>query len=288
MRNIPLHFCFREVVKSLASLKDIQDRINSTKKTRQITKAMEMVSASKLSRAEENAKQYTAYSDKIQEVIANIASNTQGASHPMLQRRDVQKTGYIIVTADSGLAGAYNSNVVRKLTQTIEERHTSADEYTVIAIGRMGAEFCEKRNIPLTDTVTGLDDQPKYAEIKEIASKAVQLYEDEEIDELSIIYNHSASAISQVVQTNTLVPISDIEEVEATSVYEYEPDEEQVLKTLLPQYAESLIYGALLDAKASEHAARMTAMKSATDNADELIDDLTLLFNRASKAAITQ
>ena len=275
-------------MKSLASLKDIQDRINSTGKTKQITKAMEMVSASKLSKAEENAKRYASYSEKIQEVIANIASTGSDVTHPMMERREVKKTGYIIVTADSGLAGAYNSNVLRKLYQTVEERHTSTDEYTVIAIGRMGVDFCKKQNMPVSDTVIGLQDQPKYAEIKAIASNAVQMYEDEEIDELIIIYNKFVSAISQVVQTNTLVPISDIDSVDATSTYEYEPDEEQILKVLLPQYAESLVYGALLEAKASEHAARMTAMKSATDNADELIDELTLSFNRARQAAITQ
>ncbi len=275
-------------MKSLASLRDIQDRINSTSKTKQITKAMEMVSASKLSKAEENAKRYSSYSDKIQEVIANIASNSTDVTHPMLERRDVKKTGYIIVTADSGLAGAYNSNVLRKLYQTVQERHTSTDEYTVIAIGRMGVEFCKKRNMPLANTVLGLQDHPQYAEIKEIASNAVQMFENEEIDELIIIYNEFVSAISQVVQMNTLVPISNIDNVKATSSYEYEPDEEQILKALLPQYAESLIYGALLQAKASEHAARMTAMKSATDNADELIDELTLSFNRARQAAITQ
>ncbi|HZW67902.1 MAG TPA: ATP synthase F1 subunit gamma [Pseudogracilibacillus sp.] len=272
----------------MASLKDIQDRINSTAKTKQITKAMEMVSASKLSRAEENAKRYASYSDKIQEVIANIASNSSDANHPMLERREVKKTAYIIVTADSGLAGAYNANVLRTLTRTIEENHSSPDEYTAIAIGRMGSEFCKKQNIPVIDEVIGLQDQPRYAEIAAIAANAVQLFVDEEIDELVIIYNHFVSAISQVVKTNTLVPISNIDSTKATSSYEYDPDEEQILKTLLPQYAESLIYGALLDAKASEHAARMTAMKSATDNADELIDDLTLSFNRARQAAITQ
>jgi len=125
-------------VKSLASLKDIQDRINSTKKTQQITRAMQMVSASKLARAEENAKRYASYSEKIQEVIANIASNNSDVSHPMLERREVKRTGYILVTADSGLAGAYNSNVIRKLYTTIAERHKSQDEFTIIGIGRMG------------------------------------------------------------------------------------------------------------------------------------------------------
>jgi len=275
-------------VKSLASLKDIQDRINSTKKTQQITRAMQMVSASKLSRAEENAKRYVAYSSKIQDVIANIASAKSDVSHPMLEKREVKRTGYILITADSGLAGAYNSNVIRRLHQTIEEKHSSTDEFVVIGIGKMGIEYCERQDIPLKDSIVGIADHPQFAEIKAIAANAVQLYEDEEIDELVIIYNRFVSAISQEVESTTLVPISEIGEGKATSQYEYEPSEGAILKNLLPQYAESLIFGALLDAKASEHAARMTAMQSATDNADELIDDLTLSFNRARQAAITQ
>jgi len=275
-------------VKGLASLKDIQDRITSTTNTKQITKAMEMVSASKLTRAEENAKRYYSYSNKIQEVISNIASNNTDISHPMLERREVKRTGYILVTADSGLAGAYNSNAIRKLHDTIQERHTSQEDFTVIGIGRMGVDYCKKNDITLSEEIIGVADQPKYADIQGIASRAVQMYIDEEIDELVIIFNHYVSAISQEVQMNRLIPISNIDEVEATSAYEYEPSEQKILNVILPQYAESLIYGALLDAKASEHAARRTAMNSATDNADDLIDDLTLSFNRARQAAITQ
>lgn len=276
-------------MKSLASLKDIQDRINSTKKTQQITRAMQMVSASKLNKAEESAKRYVDYRSKIQSVIANIANSNSDVSHPMLEKREVKKTGYILITADSGLAGAYNSNVIRRLHQVVEEKHTSTDEFVVIGIGRMGIDFCKKQDIPLKDSIIGIADHPQFADIKEIASNAVQMYENEEIDELVIIYNQFVSAISQEVQQTTLVPISNIgDSNDATSQYEYEPSEEAILKTLLPQYAESLIFGALLDAKASEHAARMTAMQSATDNADELIDDLTLSFNRARQAAITQ
>lgn len=275
-------------MKSLASLKDIQDRINSTKKTQQITRAMQMVSASKLARAEENAKRYASYSEKIQEVIANIASNNSDVSHPMLERREIKRTGYILVTADSGLAGAYNSNVIRKLYTTIAERHKSQDEFTIIGIGRMGVDYCRKNDYELADTVIGLADQPQYAEIKGIASRAVQLFADEKIDELKIIYNHFVSAISQEVQMDTLIPVTNIDAAESSSTYEYEPNEESILEVLLPQYAESLVYGALLDAKASEHAARMTAMSAATDNADDLIGDLTLSYNRARQAAITQ
>ncbi|MGM8364787.1 ATP synthase F1 subunit gamma [Virgibacillus sp. W0181] len=272
----------------MASLREIKGRIDSTTKTKQITNAMQMVSASKMSRAEENARKFAPYSDKIQEVVASIANNNSDVSHPMLKRRDVKKTGYLVITSDSGLAGAYNSSVLKHLYQSIHKRHNSTDEYTVITVGRMGFDFCTKRDLPVSQNVLGLSDQPRFAEIKELASKSVQMYSDEEIDELIIIYNHYVSAISQVVTTKTLLPITNIESSGAASDYEYEPDQEQILKTLLPQYAESLIYGALLQAKASEHAARMTAMKSATDNADDLIGDLTLSYNRARQAAITQ
>src|SRR5690625_269059 len=148
---------------------------------------MQMVSASKLSRAEENAKRYTSYSSKIQEVISNIASNNSDVSHPMLERREVKKTGYIIITADSGLAGAYNSNIVRKLHQIVQEKHRSTDEYTIIGIGRMGIEFCKKQKINLSESIIGIADQPKYVEIKGITSSVVQFTITEENYEFFIL-----------------------------------------------------------------------------------------------------
>ncbi|MFD1172483.1 ATP synthase F1 subunit gamma [Oceanobacillus picturae] len=272
----------------MASLRDIKGRIDSTKKTKQITKAMEMVSASKMSKAEQNAKAFVPYGEKIQEVVKSIAANNPDASHPMLEKREVKKTGYLVITSDRGLAGAYNSSVLRNMYQTIQRNHQSTDEYTVIAVGRMGFDFCRKRGLPVAKSILGLADQPNFSEIKELASETVQMYIDEEIDELNIFYNHYLSAISQQVTTTKLLPITDMETTGSTSEYEYEPNQEQILNVLLPQYAEALIYGALLDGKASEHAARMTAMRSATDNADELIGDLTLSYNRARQAAITQ
>lgn len=274
----------------MASLRDIKGRITSTKKTKQITKAMEMVSASKMNRAERNAKQFVPYSEKIQEVVASISQGGGDASHPMLEARDVKRTGYLVITSDRGLAGAFNSSVLRKVYQQIRQHHTSAEEYTLITLGRVGRDFFRKRNIPVDMDITGISDQPDFADIKDIASDTVQLYTDEEIDQLYIYYNHYVSAITQEVTEKKVLPLTNINEEAkaATSSYEYEPDQEQILEVLLPQYAESLIYGALLDSKASEHAARMTAMKSATDNADDLIGDLTLSYNRARQAAITQ
>ncbi|QSS99830.1 F0F1 ATP synthase subunit gamma [Pontibacillus sp. ALD_SL1] len=273
----------------MASLRDIKNRISSTKKTKQITKAMEMVSASKLNRAEQNARSFNPYMDKIQEVVASIANGGGDVSHPMLNTRPVKKTGYLVITSDRGLAGAYNSSVLRKVYQKVQDTHSSKDEYTVIPMGRVGRDFFTKRDMPIEREITGVADQPAFADIKDVASEAVQLYTDGVIDELYIYYNHYVSAITQEVQETKLLPLTDIStEGKKLSSYEYEPDQDQILKSLLPQYAESLIFGALLDGKASEHAARMTAMKAATDNADDLIGDLTLSYNRARQASITQ
>lgn len=273
----------------MASLRDLKARIDSTKKTRQITAAMEMVSASKMGKAERNAKGFIPYSNKIQEVVADIANSNFDVTHPMLQKRKVNKTGYLIITSDKGLVGAYNSHVLKSLVQTIEERHNDSSEYTIMVMGSKGYDFCRKRNMPISNSILGVSDQPHYADIKEIASETVQMYTDGEIDELIIFYNHYVSAISQEVTKRQLLPIENIENHgNVNSDYEYEPNQEEILAVLLPQYAESLIFGALLDAKASEHAASMTAMKNATDNAGELIDDLSLHYNRARQAAITQ
>ncbi|MFX3624439.1 MAG: ATP synthase F1 subunit gamma [Ectobacillus sp.] len=273
----------------MASLRDIKTKIVSTKKTSQITKAMEMVSASKLNRAEQNAKSFVPYMDKIQEVVANVASGSKGVNHPMLIARPVKRTGYIVITSDRGLAGAYNSNVLRALSKEIKERHNmDSSQYAVIVIGRVGRDYLKRRNFNIIDEITGLSDQPVFADIKDIASRAVAMFTDGAYDELYIYYNHYVSKIQQEVEAKKILPLTDVESNQPTTVYEFEPSEEGILKVLLPQYAESLVYGALLDGKASEHAARMTAMKNATDNALEVIDTLTLSYNRARQAAITQ
>jgi len=272
----------------LASLRDIKTRINSTKKTSQITKAMEMVSASKLNRAETSAKSFVPYMEKIQEVVANIALGSTDVSHPMLEKRPVKKTGYVVITSDRGLAGAFNSNVLRAVYQTIQERHRSTDEYAVIAIGKVGRDFFKKRGMPVVEEIVGLGDDISFSDIKEIASNTVKLFEDGKVDEIYMFFNHYVSAIQQEVTEKKLLPLSDIAANKKMTSYEFEPSQEDILAVLLPQYAESLIYGALLDSKASEHAARMTAMKNATDNAKELINTLTLSYNRARQAAITQ
>ena len=275
----------------MASLRDIQTRIGSTKKTKQITNAMQMVSASKLSRAEQSATSFVPYSEKMQEIVKHIALSNETFEHPMLKPREIKKTAYFVITSDRGLAGPFNSGILRKVYRMIRERHQSTDEYTLIVVGRMGRDFFKQRNMPITNEIIGLSDQPVFADIQDLTSESVQLYIEEEIDELNIVYNHYISAISQEVVSKKILPLAGFDEEEnqfSHSEYEFEPSKAEILESLLPQYAESLIYGALLDSKASEHASRMTAMRSATDNANELIDDLSLQYNRARQAAITQ
>lgn len=274
----------------MASLRDIKARINSTKKTQQITKAMEMVAASKLNRAQMLVQSYAPYAEKIREVVASIAStNTADVSHPMLETRPVKKTAYVLIFSDSGLAGGYNVNLLRDFLQKVEERHSSSEEYGVLILGSIGSELIRRRNIPVLGEIVGISDEPTFAEIKAITSQAVDLYAKEEVDELYVWHNHFISPIQQKVTETKLLPLSDLtEQVEIKQMYEFEPSAEAILEQLLPQYAESLIFGALLDAKASEFGARMTAMSAATDNAETLIDELTLSFNRARQAAITQ
>ena len=273
----------------MASLRDIKKRINSTKKMSQITKAMQMVSASKMSRAEVNAKSFVPYMEKIQEVTTSVALNAEDTTHPMLKSRPVKKTGYIVITADRGLAGSYNSNVLREVTRTIQARHKSNDEFAIIALGRVGRDFFVKKGMNVILDIIGLHDQPAFTDIKDFTSKTVEMFSDGTFDELYIYYSHYVNAIKYDVTEKKILPFTDMNANSGkTNSYEYEPSAEAILEVLLPQYAESLIYGAVLDSKASEHAARMTAMKSATDNANDIIRSLDLSYNRARQAAITQ
>lgn len=269
--------------------KEIKRRIKSVQNTRQITKAMKMVAAAKLRRAQERAESSRPYSEKIKDVISSIAAGTKDFSHPMLEDRSVQKTGYLVITSDRGLAGGYNANVLRLVQNTIKTKHSSTDEYMIFVIGKKGRDFFKKRNQPIVEEVTGLSDNPTLTEIKDISSKAIQLFGAQAFDELILFYNRFDSAIQQTPIEKKLLPLQSDEVLSGPKMsYEYEPSSEVVLEKLLPKYAETLIYSALLEAKASEFGARMTAMGSATDNASEMIDSLTLQFNRARQAAITQ
>lgn len=272
----------------MGSLREIKQRITATNKMSQITKAMQMISASKLNRAESNARSFVTYMDKIEEVVSSVGSVSRDSTHPMLDVRPVKKTGYIVITSDRGLAGSFNSNILRTVYNTIQERHKSTDEYVIIAIGAVARDFFLKRGANVVLDIVGLADHPSFEEIKDIASKTVGLFTDETIDELNLYYTHYKSAIQHIVTDRQLLPVANLEVSDAVTQYEFEPSADAILEVLLPQYAESLVFGAILESKASEHAARMTAMKSATDNAEDIIGELNLVYNRARQAAITQ
>ncbi|WP_306220380.1 ATP synthase F1 subunit gamma [Cohnella sp. WQ 127256] len=269
-------------------MREIKRSIKSKQNTKQITKAMEMVAAAKLRKAQEAALASRPYADKMKEVISSIASGAGGSKHPMLQTRPIKRTAYLVITSDRGLAGGYNANILRKVLLTIKENHRSPEEYAVFVIGRKGRDFFARRNITLVDEITGLSDTPKFSDIKEIAARAVKGYEDGTFDELHLAYNKFYNALTQVPTLKQLLPLGQIEAGTDKPDYEYEPSSEEVLNVLLPKYAETLVFSALLEGKASEFGARMTAMGNATKNATKMISDLTLTYNRARQAAITQ
>ena len=275
----------------MGSLKEIDTRIKSTKKMKQITKAMNMVSSSKLRRAESNTKRRSLYMEKMQDAITAVAGADKNSRHPMLQQRKVKKSAYLVITSDKGLAGAYNANVLKHLIKDIEEKHASKDDYSILVLGQTGVDFLKNKGYDIHDSLIDVPDQPSFKEVQAIAKKAIDLYSEEEVDEVKIYFSHFVSVLENTPSTKTVLPLSPEDSSLGhgqLSSYEFEPDKEAILSVILPQYVESLIYGTILDAKASEHATRMTAMKNASDNASEIIDDLSIQYNRARQAAITQ
>lgn len=255
---------------------------------KQITKAMELVAASKLKRAQDAALAARPYAEKMKEVISSIAAGTDNPSHPMLQSREIRRTGYLVITSDRGLAGGYNANVLRLAMAEIRRHQEAGEEFVIMVIGRKGRDFMKRRKIPIAHEITGLPDSPAYADIRPIAKAAVEGFTNGEYDELYLVYNEFRNAITQVPVKKRLLPLTEENLSGDRTRYEYEPSAEEVLNALLPRYAETLVYSAVLDSKASEHGARMTAMGNASKNASSMIDKLTLEYNRARQAAITQ
>lgn len=286
------------------SLIDIKRRIASTKKTRQITSAMQMVSGAKLNQVEKRSSAYQLYADKVRTTVTHLAQSqllTLAASQvaeqknddmrvlvsDLLQARPVKKVGYLVITSDRGLVGSYNSNILKSMLDVLKsDKHES----TIMAIGGVGADFFKGRNVNVAYEYRGVSDTPTFNEVREIVKTAVSMYRNEVFDELYVCYNHHVNSLTSAFRVEKMLPINDLdpEEVQDTPVhYLTEPDLDAVLDAVLPQYAESLIFGAIMDAKTAEHAASMTAMKSATDNADDLISNLSTRYNRARQAAIT-
>ncbi|AXJ13404.1 F0F1 ATP synthase subunit gamma [Streptococcus pluranimalium] len=275
------------------SLSEIKGKIASTKKTSQITGAMQMVSAAKLTKSEQAAKDFQVYASKVRQITTDLmkAELLTGSSNPMLISRPVKKTGYIVITSDKGLVGGYNSTILKSMMDTISEYHPEGNDFEIIAIGGMGSDFFKARGIDVAFELRGLEDQPSFEEVARIISKSVEMYKNELFDELYVCYNHHVNSLTSQVRMQQMLPITELDVNQASeggASFELEPNREAILEQLLPQYTESLIYGAIVDAKTAEHAAGMSAMQTATDNAKNVINDLTIQYNRARQAEITQ
>ena len=276
------------------SLNDIKTKIASTKNTSQITNAMQMVSAAKLGRSEEAARNFQVYAQKVRKLLTDIlhGNGSGGSTNPMLISRPVKKTGYIVITSDRGLVGGYNSSILKAVMELKEEYHPDGTGFEMICIGGMGADFFKARGIQPLYELRGLADQPSFDEVRKIISKTVEMYQNELFDELYVCYNHHVNTLTSQMRVEQMLPIVDLDPNEADDNYsltfELETSREEILEQLLPQFAESMIYGAIIDAKTAENAAGMTAMQTATDNAKKVINDLTIQYNRARQAAITQ
>jgi len=270
----------------LASVRDIRRRIRSVKSTQQITKAMKMVAAAKLRKAQDRVIAARPFARQLQDVLARLAQAASDAKHPLLEVREVKNIAYVVVSADRGLCGGYNANIIRMGTAAVAEATVPA---RVVAVGRKGRDFFRRTGTPIASEFVALGDDPSFIQAKEISSEVVRLYTEREVDEVRLIYTEFVTAITQRPAHVKLLPLKAPEQAATTKgLYLFEPSAEEILETLLPKYVETLLFRALLEAKASELGAKMTAMGAATDAAKDMIDRLTLIMNRARQAAITK
>jgi F-type H+-transporting ATPase subunit gamma len=273
----------------MPSLIDIRRRIRSVKNTQQITKAMKMVSAAKLRRAQDRVIAARPYASALRKVIANVAAAGAGddrvAANPLLAQRPEKHALLILVSADKGLAGAFNTNLIKAAVRFPAE-HGGA-ETTLELIGRKGRDFFRKRNAKVSGDQIGLAAKPQYEETAAIARRAMEMFRKEEIDAVYLLYNEFKSIMTQRVTLSRVLPV-EVKAEQAAVDYIFEQPPGEMLEALLPRYVEMEIYRALLESTAAEHAARMTAMDAATSNAGDVIDTLTLNMNRVRQASITK
>jgi len=274
----------------MPSLKDIKKRIGSVKNTSQITKAMKMVSAAKLRRAQEAVVAARPYADKLNYVLSSLALREDAEAHPLLQERGKQKALVLLMTADRGRCGGFNANISKAAEKFIKEQTDGFEEYELMIVGRKGAEYLRHRNVPIGKVHANITGSISYQTAALIGQEVVEQYEAGEYDAVYLVFNAFQSAISQVPTVQQLLPIvpREVDEREHIAQYLYEPSRGEVLSQILPKQVEVQIFRGLLESVASEHGARMSAMDSASKNAGEMINKLTLQYNRARQAAITK
>jgi F-type H+-transporting ATPase subunit gamma len=276
----------------------LRRRIRSVQSTKKITRAMELIAASRIVRAQARVEAAVPYSDQITEVVHDLADAGGAIDSPLLVARpEIRRVAHIVITADRGLCGAYNSSVLRAAEGEIEEHRELGRDSSVYVVGRKGESYFRYRRLPIEASFTGFSDQPSYEDARAIAAAVRDPFLDETVDMVQAIYTRFITVGSQEVVVRPLMPleraiVTDDDEPRGEADgpragYEFEPGPEEILERLLPRYVEARIYAALLNAAASEHAARQRAMKAASDNADELIVNLTRVMNRARQDAIT-
>ena len=273
----------------MPSLIDLRRRIRSIKNTQQITKAMKMVSAAKLRRAQDRVIAARPYAAMLRKMLANVitaaADDDEAAASPLLSNRAENRIQLLLLTSDSGLAGAFNSNVIKGAQKFIADHPNAKVEFEVL--GRKGRDYFRKRNAVITGEYLGIFKKPVYADAAEIAKKVVERLKNDEIDAVYLIYNEFKSMMSQKVMSTRILPVERPADGERID-YIFEQSPVELLATMLPRYAEIQLFTAIMESAASEHAARMTAMDSASSNAADVIDRLTLFMNRVRQASITR
>jgi F-type H+-transporting ATPase subunit gamma len=288
----------------MASLKDIRGRISSVKNIRKITRAMEMVAAARLRRAEQRIEHLRPYADAIRRMTSRASQAAENIPNlPILEEKEsVQTVGVLLVTGDRGLAGPFNSQIIRAGNRRAAELRADGKQVLWYVSGRRGLSSLEFRKLEVGDSWTGFTDRPAFSDARAIADGLASAYVDDKVDRVEIVYNGYISAVNQEVRHETLLPLQQADVIEegegdedepseergSRALWLYEPDPEEILARLVPDYVEISIYRALLESTASEHGARMSAMRSASDNAADIIDDLTLEANRQRQAEITQ
>ena len=276
----------------------LRRRIRSVQSTKKITRAMELIAASRIVRAQARVEAAVPYSDQITEVVHDLADAGGSVESPLLvPRPEIRRVGHIVVTADRGLCGAYNSSILRAAEGEMDEHGELGRDSAVYVVGRKGESYFRYRGLPVEASFTGFSDQPSYEDARVIAASVSEPFLDGRLDMVQVIYTRFISVGSQEVVVRPLMPLDrDVlreeedlrrEQEGPRAGYEFEPGPEEILERLLPRYVEARIFAALLNAAASEHAARQRAMKAASDNADELIVNLTRVMNRARQDAIT-
>ncbi|HKL77425.1 MAG TPA: F0F1 ATP synthase subunit gamma [Gammaproteobacteria bacterium] len=272
----------------MPSSKEIKKQIGSVENTKKITSAMEMVAASKMRKAEARMHATRPYADKIRQVIGHIGRAHPEYSHPFMEEREVKKAGIIVITSDRGLCGGLNTNALRETVNLMGDMDGKGISYRVAAIGKKSLPLLNRLGVDIMAETSELGDAPEVTQIAGAAKVVMDAYIEGELDRVYLVFNEFVNTMTQNVRAEQILPITDLAEPEELHWdYIYEPEPQEVIDGLMQRYVESLIYHGLVENIASEQAARMVAMKSASDNAEDLIEDLKLSYNKARQAAIT-